>query len=99
MSIANGLFLIIFMQRNGFILKYIFNSITKKYRFINGWFKLKDQSINRCFFVIEVKMYLLKLHSSINKPVLLHEGYEGKAVVPDINASSVWNQKFLGIPT
>lgn len=42
---------------------------------------------------------VLKLHSSINKPVLLHEGYEGKAVVPDINASSVWNQKFLGIPT
>lgn len=39
---------------------------------------------------------VLKLHSSVYKPVLLHEGYEGKAVVPDINASSVWNQSFLG---
>lgn len=66
MSIANGLFLIIFMQRNGFILQYIFNSITKKHRFINGWFKLKDQSINRCFFVIEVKMYLSYIPLLIN---------------------------------
>lgn len=39
---------------------------------------------------------VLKLHSSINKPVLLHEGYEGKAVVPDIMHPQYGIKNFLG---
>lgn len=110
MSIANGLFLIIFMQRNGFILQYIFNSITKKHRFINGWFKLKDQSINRCFFVIEVKMYLSYIPLLINLffcmkvmrerrqyPILMHPLYGIKSFLGYQHNYSVYqNNDTLG---